>query len=73
MAGKDLTPDGRIVLIMMNGRIIYQQLFGAFHIGIGIGNSGQQSPGIGMQGMGEELFRFRQLHDAAFVDNGDPV
>ena len=23
--------------------------------------------------MGEELFRFRQFHDAAFVDNGDPV
>ena len=57
----------------MHGGVVYQQLFIALPAGVRHGDGGQQAAGVGMDGVGHQLLRVGQFHDAALVDDCDPV
>ena len=74
MAGGDLVPAGPVgVGIMMALGIVDQQMLLLCRDGVGLGNGGEQRLGIRVQGMGEKLLTFRQLHQLSLVNHGDPV
>ena len=57
----------------MHGGVVHQQLFLPLPAGVRHGNGGQQAAGVGVDGVGRQLFGPGQLHDAALVDDGDAV
>ena len=57
----------------MHGGVVHQQLFLPLPAGVWHGNGGKQAAGIGVDGVGCQLFGPGQLHDAALVDDGDAV
>ena len=59
--------------IVMALGIVDQQLFLPLGDGVGLGNGGEQSPGVGVEGMGEELLALGKLHQLSLVNHGDPV
>ena len=74
MAGTHLFPLGQIgFAVAMAGRVIDQQLLFPLGNGIRLGNGRQQSLGIGMQRMPEQLLAFRQLHQLSLADHRNTV
>ena len=70
----DFLPAGLVgFAVVMALGIVDQQLFLPLRDGVRLGDGGQQCPGVGVQGMGEQLLAFCQFHDFALVDDGDAV
>ena len=59
--------------IIVNLRVINEELFALFELGIRNRNRAHKRLGIGMQRIVEELLRLRDLHDPALIDNDDAV
>ena len=73
MTGLNLCPYGLIGLVMVAGRIVYDQLLALLALRIGQGDGRKQSPCIRMQRMRKQLFGFRQFYYNALMYNGYPV
>ena len=59
--------------VVVHGGVVDQQLFLPLPAGVRHGNGGQQAAGVGVDGVGRQLFGPGQLHDAALVNHGDAV
>ena len=69
----DLFPHRLVHAVVVAAGVVDQELLLLFQTRVGDGNSAQQSLGVGVQGMEEQLFSLCQLHDAALADDGDAV
>ena len=69
----DLFPHRLVHAVVVAAGVVDQKLLLLFQTRVGDGNSAQQSLGVGVQGMEEQLFSLCQLHDAALADDGDAV
>ena len=73
VARAQLPPLGSLLRVIVHGGVVDQQLFLPLQPGVGHGDGGEQAAGVGVDGMGHQLFRIGQLHDIALVDDGDAV
>src|SRR5699024_7245640 len=64
VAGAGLPPGGLVALaVVVAAGVVDQQLLLPLSDGVWLGDGGQQGPGVGVEGVGEELLALRQLHD----------
>ena len=69
----DLHPLRLLHGVVVAGGVVDLQFFLPFPDGVRQGDGGQKRPGVGVQGMGEELFRLGKLHNDPLVNDGDAV